>query len=128
MVAKEEKSLEKVEKIEKSPLKKLEKSKKVPWKSCDMENHHLWKGIWGRKNVEKRVFAKRQITKKLELAVIISNAWEKEKLSETVENIMKHMKRYWLYLNTIYNKIYKLQLLFTYNTLESGDKLLHGKW
>lgn len=53
---------------------------------------------------------------------------KKEKVSETVENIMKHMKQYWLYLNTIYNKIYKLQLLFTYNILESRDKLLHGKW
>ena len=59
MVAKEEKSLEKVEKIEKSPLKNMGKPEKVPWKSCDMENHHLWKGIWGRKNVENRVFAKR---------------------------------------------------------------------
>ena len=49
------------------------------------------------------------------------------KSPETVENIMKQLKQYWLRLNIIYNKIYKLQLLFTYNTLERRETLIYGK-
>ena len=119
---------------------------KVPWKNRDFIRKLPWKS-WGnrKKSLEKVGKFKKSPLKKLKVAFLWAHFmdfqyvdehifWKRmcffrciRKSPETVENIMKQLKQYWLRLNIIYNKIYKLQLLFTYNTLERRETLIYGK-